>query len=162
MLHQDFSLYGYKNILGNLTDAINLELPAEFAKMKSLHVLNAVGFTEEEANKLLMKMPDEMSGGERHRVAIAQVLIKEPNLVILDEPTGTMDPITRLTVAESIINARKELDQTFIIISHDMDFVLECCDTASLMRGGKLLSTGDPKEIVKQLTSDEREKMLEG
>lgn len=160
LLHQDFSLYPYKDILGNLTDAISLDLPSEFAKMKSLHVLTAVGFKEEEAAKLLTKYPDQMSGGERHRVAIAQVLIKEPHIVILDEPTGTMDPITRRNVAESILNAREELDQTFIIISHDMDFVLECCDTAALMRDGKLLDNGKPEDIVDQLTSQERTKML--
>ena len=160
LLHQDFSLYPYKTILGNLTDAISLDLPSEFAKMKSLHVLTAVGFKEEEAASLLEKYPDEMSGGERHRVAIAQVLIKEPNIVILDEPTGTMDPITRRNVTESILNAREELDQTFVIISHDMDFVLECCDTAALMRDGHLLDNGTPKEIVKELTSQERTKML--
>ena len=160
LLHQDFSLYPYKTILGNLTDAISLDLPSEFAKMKSLHVLTAVGFKEEEAASLLEKYPDQMSGGERHRVAIAQVLIKEPNIVILDEPTGTMDPITRRHVTESILNAREELDQTFIIISHDMDFVLECCDTAALMRDGHLLNSGTPQEIVKELTSQERTKML--
>ena len=160
LLHQDFSLYPYKTILGNLTDAISLDLPSEFAKMKSLHVLTAVGFKEEEAASLLEKYPDQMSGGERHRVAIAQVLIKEPNIVILDEPTGTMDPITRRNVTESILNAREELDQTFIIISHDMDFVLECCDTAALMRDGKLLKEGKPEEIVNELTSQERTKML--
>ncbi|WP_455646170.1 methyl coenzyme M reductase system, component A2 [Methanosphaera sp.] len=160
LLHQDFSLYPYKTILGNLTDAISLDLPSEFAKMKSLHVLTAVGFKEEEAASLLEKYPDQMSGGERHRVAIAQVLIKEPNIVILDEPTGTMDPITRRDVTESILNAREELDQTFILISHDMDFVLECCDTAALMRDGKLLDHGTPEDMVEQLTSTERTKML--
>ncbi len=160
LLHQDFSLYPYKTILGNLTDAISLDLPLEFAKMKSIHVLTAVGFKEEEAAALLEKYPDQMSGGERHRVAIAQVLIKEPNIVILDEPTGTMDPITRRHVTESILNAREELDQTFVIISHDMDFVLECCDTAALMREGKLLDHGKPEDIVNQLTSQEKTKML--
>ncbi len=160
LLHQDFSLYPYKTILGNLTDAINLDLPSEFAKMKSIHVLTAVGFKEEEAAALLEKYPDQMSGGERHRVAIAQVLIKEPTIVILDEPTGTMDPITRRNVTESILNAREELDQTFIIISHDMDFVLECCDSASLMRDGQLQDTGKPESIVEELTSQERTKML--
>ena len=71
-----------------------------------------------------------------------------------------MDPITRRHVTESILNAREELDQTFVIISHDMDFVLECCDSAALMREGKLLDHGKPEDIVKQLTSQEKTKML--
>ncbi|MCK9150377.1 methyl coenzyme M reductase system, component A2 [Methanobacterium alcaliphilum] len=160
ILHQEYSLYPHRNVLGNLTEAISLELPAEFAKMKAVYVLKAVGFDEDYAMNILTKSPDELSGGERHRVALAQVLIKEPNIIILDEPTGTMDPITRVQVTDSIINAREELNQTFLIISHDMDFVLDVCDKAALMRGGKILKIGDPKAIVEELTPHEKEKML--
>ncbi|MFA0834008.1 MAG: methyl coenzyme M reductase system, component A2 [Methanobacterium formicicum] len=160
ILHQEYSLYPHRNVLGNLTEAISLELPAEFAKMKALYVLNAVGFDEAYAEKIITKYPDELSGGERHRVALAQVLIKEPNIVILDEPTGTMDPITRVQVTDSIRKARDELKQTFLIISHDMDFVLDVCDRAALMRGGKILKIGLPQDIVEDLTPSEKEKML--
>ena len=160
ILHQEYSLYPHRDVLGNLTEAISLELPAEFARMKALYVLRAVGFDEEYAENILGKYPDELSGGERHRVALAQVLIKEPRIIILDEPTGTMDPITRVQVTDSILRAREELNQTFLIISHDMDFVLDVCDRASLMRGGRILKTGDPEEIVGELTPDEKMKML--
>ena len=160
ILHQEYSLYPHRNVLGNLTEAISLELPAEFAKMKAIYVLKAVGFDETYANTLLAKHPEELSGGERHRVALAQVLIKEPNIVILDEPTGTMDPITRVQVTDSIRKAREELNQTFLIISHDMDFVLDVCDQAALMRGGKILKIGDPQNIVEDLTPTEKKKML--
>ena len=160
LLHQEYSLYPHRTILGNLTDAISLELPAEFAKIKAIHVLTTVGFDENIAEGLLNKYPDELSVGEKHRVALAQVLIKEPKIIILDEPTGTMDPITRVIVTDSILKARKELEQTFIIISHDMDFVLDVCDRSALMRGGKILDVGTPDEIVKQLTADEKEGMF--
>ncbi|MGZ7108041.1 MAG: methyl coenzyme M reductase system, component A2 [Methanobacterium sp.] len=160
ILHQEYSLYPHRTVLGNLTEAISLELPAEFAKMKAIYVLKAVGFDEEYALSLLKKYPDELSGGERHRVALAQVLIKEPNIIILDEPTGTMDPITRVQVTDSIRKARDELNQTFLIISHDMDFVLDVCDRAALMRGGKILKIGDPHSIVEDLTPTEKQKML--
>jgi len=160
ILHQEYGLYPHRTVLGNLTDAISLELPAEFAKMKALYVLDAVGFDEKYAETILNKYTDELSGGERHRVALAQVLIKEPNVVILDEPTGTMDPITRIQVTDSIIEAREELNQTFLIISHDMDFVLDVCDRTSLMRSGKILKTGLPRDIVEDLTPKEIKKML--
>ena len=160
ILHQEYSLYPHRNVLGNLTEAISLDLPAEFAKMKAVYVLKAVGFDENYASKLLDKSPEELSGGERHRVALAQVLIKEPRVIILDEPTGTMDPITRVQVTDSIRKAREELNQTFNIISHDMDFVLDVCDKASLMRGGKILKTGLPEDIVDDLTPKEKTKML--
>jgi methyl coenzyme M reductase system subunit A2 len=160
ILHQEYSLYPHRNVLGNLTEAISLDLPAEFARMKAAYVLNAVGFDENYAENILKKYPDELSGGERHRVAIAQVLIKEPNVVILDEPTGTMDPMTRVQVTDSIHKAREELNQTFLIISHDMDFVLHVCDRAALMRGGKILKQGKPEDIVEDLSPSEKEKML--
>jgi len=71
-----------------------------------------------------------------------------------------MDPITRVQVTDSIRKAREELDQTFLIISHDMDFVLDVCDRASIMRGGKILRTGLPSEVVEELTVTEKDKML--
>ena len=160
LLHQEYSLYPHRTILGNLTDAISLNLPAEFGKIKAIHALTTVGFDEKESAMILDKYPDQLSVGEKHRIALAQVLIKEPKIIVLDEPTGTMDPITRVNVTDSILKARTELEQTFIIISHDMDFVLDVCDRAALMRGGKLLDVGTPEEIVDQLTPDEKEDML--
>ena len=160
LLHQEYSLYPHRTILGNLTDAISLDLPAEFGKLKAIHALTTVGFDEKESALILDKYPDQLSVGEKHRIALAQVLIKEPKLIVLDEPTGTMDPITRVNVTDSILKARSELEQTFIIVSHDMDFVLDVCDRAALMRGGKLLDVGTPEEIVEQLTPDEKEDML--
>ncbi|WML67046.1 MAG: Vitamin B12 import ATP-binding protein BtuD [Methanoregula sp. SKADARSKE-2] len=96
--------------------------------------------------------------GERHRVALAQVLIKEPRLVILDEPTGTMDPITKQDVKHSILNARDEMDETFIIVSHDMDFVRDVCDRVALMRGGKMIDIGPTAAVLAEVTDDERER----
>ena len=160
MLFQEYALYPHRTILENLTEAIGLELPDEFARMKAIYTLVSVGFSEEEAEEILDKYPHELSVGERHRCALAQVLIKEPRVVILDEPTGTMDPITRNTVAESIHKSRIELEQTYIIVSHDMDFVLNVCDRAGLMRNGKLIKVGKPEEIVALLTEEEKQEML--
>ncbi|ABR55387.1 ABC transporter related [Methanococcus vannielii SB] len=160
MLFQEYSLYPHRTILYNLTESIGLEMPGEFAKMKAEHTLVSVGFGEKEAENMLEKYPNELSVGEKHRVALAQVLIREPHLVLLDEPTGTMDPITRNQVAESIQKSRSELEQTYIIVSHDMDFVLNVCDRAALMRGGKIVKMGKPDEIIKILSQEEKEEML--
>lgn len=135
-------------------------MPGEFARMKAEHTLVSVGFTEEEAEKILDKYPKELSVGERHRVALAQVLIREPHVILLDEPTGTMDPLTRNMVAESIQKSRKDLEQTYIIVSHDMDFVLNVCDRAALVRNGKIMKVGKPEEIVNILTEEEKDEML--
>ncbi|MGZ8892269.1 MAG: ATP-binding cassette domain-containing protein, partial [Halobacteriota archaeon] len=132
-------------------------LPAELAEHKAVVTLMAAGFSETKSEGILTKVPDELSQGERHRVALAQVMIREPNLVILDEPTGTMDPITKKDVSNSILTARAETGETFMIVSHDLDFVKEVCDRAALMRGGKIISIGPAAQVLDFLTERERE-----
>lgn len=162
MLHQEYALYPYRSVIDNLTESIGLALPFELAERKAIHTLTTVGFEEEEAKRVIAKDPDELSEGERHRVAMAQVLIKEPRIVVLDEPTGTMDLITKRDVSKSILNARDELGETFIIVSHDMDFVNDVCDRAALMRNGKLVHVGTPEEVLSLITKEEEKEMFLG
>lgn len=160
ILHQEYTLYPSRTVIDNLTESIGLALPFELAERKAIHTLTTVGFTDAQAEAVLNKMPDELSEGERHRIAMAQVLIKEPSIVILDEPTGTMDPITKIEVTKSILNARAELGETFVIVSHDMDFVKNVCDRALLMRNGKAIFTGLPEEVMAKITEEEEKEML--
>jgi methyl coenzyme M reductase system subunit A2 len=162
MLHQEYTLYPYRSVIDNLTESIGLALPSELAERKAIATLITVGFTREGAEVVLIKNPNELSEGERHRVAMAQVLIKEPRIVVLDEPTGTMDLITKVDVSNSILNARDELGETFIIVSHDMDFVQNVCDRAALMRNGKIVQIGSPDEVLSHITAEEETEMLLG
>ena len=125
-------------------------MPAELAKMKAIQVLISVGFDKKDVNRILEAYPDTLSVGECQRIAFAQVLIKEPRIVILDEPTGTMDPITKVIVAKSVLRARETLGETFVVVSHDMDFVQNCGDRAAFMQNGKVVASGKPDDIIKQ------------
>jgi len=156
LLHQEYDLFPHRTVIDNLTDAIGLDFPKELAIRKAVITLRMAGFTEEKAKEILNRFPGELSDGERHRVALAQVLIREPRLVILDEPTGTMDPITKQDVKHSILHARDEMDETFIVVSHDMDFVRDICDRLALMRGGKIIDIGPTAQILAQVTEDEK------
>lgn len=156
LLHQEYDLYPHRTVLDNLTDAIGLEFPKELAVRKALITLTMAGFPSETSRDVLMKYPDQLSEGERHRVALAQVLIREPSLVILDEPTGTMDPLTKRDVKHSILNARREMDQTFIIVSHDMEFVNEVCDRIAWMKGGKIVDMGTTAEVLGSMPPEDR------
>ena len=156
LLHQEYDLFPHRTVLDNLTDAIGLEFPKELAARKAVITLGMAGFTPEKSRAILDRYPSELSDGERHRVALAQVLIREPRLVILDEPTGTMDPVTKKDVKHSILHAREETDETFVIVSHDMDFVGEICDRVALMRGGKIVAIGPAQEILGKVTPEER------
>jgi len=156
LLHQEYDLFPHRTVLDNLTDAIGLEFPKELAMRKAIVTLKTAGFSEGKSKEILHRFPGELSDGERHRVALAQVLIREPRIVILDEPTGTMDPITKQDVKHSILNARDEMDETFIVVSHDMDFVRDICDRLAFMRGGKIIQIGPTAEVLRQVTEDEK------
>jgi methyl coenzyme M reductase system subunit A2 len=67
-----------------------------------------------------------------------------------------MDPITKQDVKHSILHARDEMDETFIVVSHDMDFVRDICDRLALMRGGKIIRIGTTDEILSQITEEEK------
>ncbi|NLU46115.1 MAG: methyl coenzyme M reductase system, component A2 [Euryarchaeota archaeon] len=149
-LHQEFTLYPFDTILQNLSTCIGMKMPAELAKMKAIQVLLSVGFPKKDIEKILYSYPGNLSVGETQRIAFAQVLIKEPRIIILDEPTGTMDPITKTIVAKSVLKARETLGETFVVVSHDMDFILNCCDRAAFMKDGKVVAIGDPEEIIRK------------
>jgi methyl coenzyme M reductase system subunit A2 len=159
LLHQEYDLFPHRSILDNLTDAIGLEFPKELAMQKAIITLKMAGFTPEKSREILHRLPSTLSEGERHRVALAQVLIREPNIVILDEPTGTMDPITKVDVKHSILHAREEMEDTFIVVSHDMDFVSDVCDRCALMRFGKIVQIGPTEEVLAEVTEEERDIM---
>ncbi|MEN6610681.1 MAG: methyl coenzyme M reductase system, component A2 [Methanoregulaceae archaeon] len=162
LLHQEYDLFPHRTVLDNLTDAIGLEFPKELAMRKAIITLKMSGFTEEKSKEILKRFPGQLSEGERHRVALAQVLIREPRIVILDEPTGTMDPITKTDVKHSILHSREEMDETFVVVSHDMDFVRDICDRLALMRGGKIIQIGSTAEVLAYLTEDEKKLMGNG
>lgn len=159
LLHQEYDLYPHRTIIDNLTDAIGLEFPKELATRKAMITLRMAGFTEKKAKDVLNRYPASLSEGEKHRVALAQVLIREPRIILLDEPTGTMDPITKVDVKHSIVHARDEMDETFIIVSHDMEFVRDVCDRCMFMRGGKIIKIGPTHEVLSGLTDAEKDIM---
>jgi methyl coenzyme M reductase system subunit A2 len=162
LLHQEYDLFPHRTILDNLTDAIGLEFPKELAMRKAILTLRMAGFSETKSREVLDRYPSQLSEGERHRVALAQVLIREPRLVILDEPTGTMDPLTKIDVKHSILHARDDMEETFIVVSHDMEFVRDICDRIALMRGGKIVEIGKTSEVLASMTEEEREVMGKG
>ncbi|MEM1985096.1 MAG: ATP-binding cassette domain-containing protein, partial [Candidatus Korarchaeum sp.] len=151
VLHQEYSLYPYRTVLQNLTESIGLSMPPEFARYRAIDILTSIGFDHKEAGVLLKKNVEELSEGERHRVALAQILIREPRILILDEPSGTMDPMVKAIVADTLRKAKEELDATILVVTHDMDFALMTCERAALMMNGKILQVDHTEEIVRRL-----------
>lgn len=158
VLHQEYALYPFNTVLQNLTTSIGINMPAELARMKAAQVLVSVGFEKKDINRIMESYPDTLSVGECQRIAFAQVLIKEPRIVILDEPTGTMDPLTKVIVAKSVLRARETLGETFIVVSHDMDFIKNCCDRAAFMKAGKIVGIGSPEDMIAKFDTPQESK----
>ncbi|HUI39732.1 MAG TPA: ATP-binding cassette domain-containing protein [Methanothrix sp.] len=95
----------------------------------------------------LWKLPDQLSGGERVRASLAILLAAGPEILILDEPFGDIDPITLREVSNAIKKINSKLGTTVILVSHHLDFVKEVSHRAILIEKGALVADGDPLEV---------------
>ncbi len=89
----------------------------------------------------------ELSGGMKKRVAIARSLAMEPDLVLYDEPTAELDPVTTDELAETIVSLRGRTGNTTIIVTHDLNFALYLSDRIAMMHEGHIVAVGTPQEI---------------
>ena len=87
----------------------------------------------------------KISGGEKRMAAIATILAMEPEAILMDEPTSALDPYNRRIV----INTIRELEQTRVITSHDLDMILDTCDRVLLLSDGQLAADGPAREILR-------------
>jgi osmoprotectant transport system ATP-binding protein len=94
------------------------------------------------------RRPDELSGGQQQRVGLARALAAEPEVVLLDEPFGALDPITRDRVRESFRRLRRELAPTVIFVTHDMAEALLLGDRIAVLKQGRLVQLGTPRELL--------------
>jgi|SRR5690348_133433 osmoprotectant transport system ATP-binding protein len=94
------------------------------------------------------RMPHELSGGQRQRVGVARALAAEPRIVLMDEPFGALDPLTRDALGEDYRSLHRQLGLTTVMITHDMTEALLLADRIAVMRGGKLLALGRPAELA--------------
>lgn len=90
------------------------------------------------------KYNHKISGGEKRMAAIATVLAMQPEIIVMDEPTVSLDPYNR----RQVINAIKALDETKIIASHDLDMIAETCNKVILISAGEVAATGSAEEIL--------------
>jgi phospholipid/cholesterol/gamma-HCH transport system ATP-binding protein len=95
------------------------------------------------------KFPSEISGGMRKRVGIARAMIRKPEILLYDEPTTGLDPLTRMTVDDLIEKLKREFTLTSVVISHDIPSALRLADQIVFLDQGKVVFCGLPHEFVK-------------
>ena len=144
-LFQNSALYDSMTVEQNLAFTLNRHVknlsPQEVAK-EITAVLDSVGLAE-----AIHKMPSELSGGMRKRIALARTLILKPEIILYDEPTTGLDTITSREISELIIDIKKKNNTTSIIITHDMACAKLTADSIAILKDGIIHAQGSYKEL---------------
>ncbi|MBN1571790.1 MAG: ATP-binding cassette domain-containing protein [Deltaproteobacteria bacterium] len=99
------------------------------------------------------KLPSQLSGGMKNRVGLARALVTNPDIILFDEPTAGLDPITEESISKLIIQTHKKHKNTYVIISHDIEMTLRVADKIAILYGGKIITEGTPDELKKSKDS---------
>ena len=93
------------------------------------------------------RYPSELSGGQRQRVAFARALAADPPFILLDEPFGALDALTRLELHRQFLDLKQRLGKTALLVTHDLNEAFRLADRIGVMRNGRLLQLGTPEEL---------------
>ncbi len=99
-------------------------------------------------NELLNKITGELSSGQKNRVSLAKALINDPSVLLLDEPTASLDPETGDFVRTFLEDYKKEKKISVLLASHNMDEVKRLCDSVLMMKNGMIVDSGTPDELI--------------
>ena len=138
-------------LLPHLTVAANVSLvprlvgwPDERQRQRAEELLALVGLPPERFATL---MPAQLSGGERQRVGIARALAADPPLLLMDEPFGALDPLTRRRLQDEFRALQRRLGKTVMLVTHDVPEALRLGDQVAVMHAGRVVQQGPPDEI---------------
>jgi ABC-type Fe3+/spermidine/putrescine transport system ATPase subunit len=147
MVFQDFALFPNMTVRENVGFGLKLRrmkgrLPSVEVNRKVSEFLEIVHLTDH-ANK----KPHQLSGGQKQRVALARALVTDPEVVLFDEPLGSLDASLRQAMQIELIRIHRQLGKTFIYVTHDQDEAMAMSDAIAVMKDGKVLQFGAPREI---------------
>ena len=107
------------------------------------------------------RRPDQLSGGQQQRVGVARALAARPRLMLLDEPFGALDPLTRHRLQESFVRIRRELGLTAVFVTHDMVEALVLGDRIAVLQAGRLGQVGTPRTLMREPANDYVRQLLD-
>ncbi len=103
---------------------------------------------ELDASEYAHKKPHQLSGGQQQRVGVARALAANPNIMLMDEPFGALDPITRLSIQDAFLKIQQHIHKTVILVTHDMDEAFKMADKIAIMQQGELIQYADAETLL--------------
>ena len=149
---QNAGLLPHFTVIDNIaTVPVLTGVPRKQAHARALELMDVVGLDR----GLARRYPSQLSGGQQQRVGVARGLAVDPNILLMDEPFGAVDPIVRKELQAEILRLQRELDKTIVFVTHDIDEAFLLGDqVVILQKGAKIAQVGTPDEIIENPADD--------
>jgi osmoprotectant transport system ATP-binding protein len=143
---QNSGLLPHLKVIDNVATVPVLNgVPRKKARADGLELLDTVGLDRSVANRY----PSQLSGGQQQRVGVARGLAANPNILLMDEPFGAVDPIVRAELQQETIRLQRDLDKTVVFVTHDIDEAFLLGDQVVILENGaKIAQIGSPRDIM--------------
>lgn len=142
---QQIGLFPHMSIEDNIGYVLNIKkVSKEERNKKAKELIELVGLSFE----YLKKYPRELSGGQNQRVGVARALASNPDIILMDEPFGAVDDITRRSLQEEILKLNERLKKTIVFVTHDIDEAFRLGSRIVLFDNGKIVQQGSRKEMI--------------
>ncbi|XVQ09046.1 methionine ABC transporter ATP-binding protein [Spirillospora sp. CA-255316] len=144
MIHQHFGLLSSRTVAGNVAFPLEvMGVPRSERAARVAELLELVGLDEH-----ARAFPAQLSGGQKQRVGIARALAGRPKVLLSDEATSALDPETTASILELLRDLNRRLGLTVLLITHEMEVVKRICDSAAIMRRGRVAESGPLRELL--------------
>jgi osmoprotectant transport system ATP-binding protein len=143
---QEIGLFPHHTIEENVATVPNeKKWPKEKTRKRVAEMLTLVGLDPEVYGK---RYPSALSGGQRQRVGVARAMVSDPPIMLMDEPFGAVDPITRARLQNEFLRIQERISKTIVFVTHDIDEAIKMGDTIAVMREGKLIQHATPNDLL--------------
>ena len=145
---QEIGLFPHLTIEDNVaTVPREKKWPKDDVCRNTEEMLRLVGLEPEVFKK---RYPSALSGGQRQRVGVARALAADPPILLMDEPFGAVDPITRARLQNEFLRIQEQMQKTIVFVTHDIDEAIKMADNIAVMREGTLVQYAAPDELLSQ------------
>lgn len=150
MVFQHFALFPHRSVLDNAAYGLAVQgVPRPERERRAAEALALAGLAGWESS-----WPDELSGGMQQRVGLARALATDADLLLMDESFSALDPLIRKEMQDQLLGLQRTLRKTIVFITHDLNEATRLGDRIAVMRDGRIVQTGTPREIVTQPAND--------